>query len=56
MSIADRALWMIERNLNTALTLADIADACGVARSHLAAAFGTAVGQPVMKYLRARVA
>jgi AraC family transcriptional regulator len=54
MSIADRALWTIERNLNTALSLADIADACGVSRSHLAAAFGTAVGQPVMKYLRAR--
>lgn len=54
MSIADRALWIIERNSNMALTLADIAEACGVSRSHLAAAFGTAVGQPVMKYLRAR--
>jgi AraC family transcriptional regulator len=54
MSIVDRALWTIERNSNQALSLREIAAACGVSRSHLAAAFGTASGQPVMKYLRAR--
>jgi AraC family transcriptional regulator len=54
MSITDRALWVMERNSNQALSLREIADACGVSRSHLAAAFGTASGQPVMKYLRAR--
>jgi AraC family transcriptional regulator len=54
MSVVDRALWTIERNSNRALSLPEIAEACGVSRSHLAAAFGTARGQPVMKYLRAR--
>jgi AraC family transcriptional regulator len=54
MAVTDRALWTIERNSNQSLSLRDIADACGVSRSHLAAAFGTATGQPVMKYLRAR--
>jgi AraC family transcriptional regulator len=54
MSITDRALWIMERNSNQALSLRELAEACGVSRSHLAAAFGTASGQPVMKYLRAR--
>jgi AraC family transcriptional regulator len=54
MSVADRALWVIERNSSRALSLCEIAEACGVSRSHLAAAFGTASGQSVMKYLRAR--
>jgi AraC-like DNA-binding protein len=54
MSIVDRALWVMERNSEQALGLNNIADACGVSRSHLANAFGTATGWPVMKYLRAR--
>jgi AraC family transcriptional regulator len=54
MSIADKALWTIERNSGDALTLARIAAACGVSRSHLANAFGTATGMPVMKYVRGR--
>jgi AraC family transcriptional regulator len=54
MSIADKALWIIERNSTRPLTLNTIADACGVSRSHLAFAFGTATGLSVMKYLRAR--
>ncbi|HEX4583673.1 MAG TPA: AraC family transcriptional regulator [Burkholderiaceae bacterium] len=54
MSIADKAIWIIERNSTRPLTLNAIADACGVSRSHLAFAFGTATGLPVMKYLRAR--
>lgn len=54
MSIVDRALWVMERNSEQALGLNSIADACGVSRSHLANAFGTATGWPVMKYLRAR--
>jgi AraC family transcriptional regulator len=54
MSIVDRALWIIERNSNEPLSLMEIAEACGVSRSHLAAAFGTASGQPVMRYFRAR--
>jgi AraC family transcriptional regulator len=54
MLIADEAVWVIERNSERPLTLNAIAKACGVSRSHLAFAFGTATGMPVMKYLRAR--
>lgn len=54
MSIADQALWVIERNSERALGLEDIAAACGVSRSHLANAFVTATGCPVMRYLKAR--
>lgn len=48
MSIVDRALWVMERNSEQALGLNSIADACGVSRSHLANAFGTATGWPVI--------
>jgi AraC family transcriptional regulator len=54
MSIADKALWIIERNSSQPLTLDGIAAACGVSRSHLAHAFGTATGVSVMQYVRAR--
>src|SRR5256885_13456015 len=54
MSIADKAVWVIERNSEQPLTLNAIAEACGVSRSHLAFAFGAATGMPVMKYLRVR--
>ena len=54
MSITEKALWILERNSDRELRLNDIARACGVSRSHLANAFGTATGWPVMKYLKAR--
>jgi AraC family transcriptional regulator len=54
MSVADKAIWIIERNSVSPWTLSAIAEACGVSRSHLAYAFGTATGLPVVKYLRAR--
>jgi AraC family transcriptional regulator len=54
MSVTDKALWIIERNSERNLTLSSIADACGVSRSHLAYAFGSATGWPVVKYLRGR--
>jgi AraC family transcriptional regulator len=54
MSIPDKALWIIERNSTQPLTLDGIAAACGVSRSHLAHAFGTATGLSVMQYVRAR--
>lgn len=54
MSIADKALWVIERNLDQPITLNSIAESCGISRSHLASAFGSAIGLPVMKYLRSR--
>lgn len=54
MSVADQALWIIERNSSQQLTLNSIAATCNVSRSHLASAFGTASGWPVMKYVKAR--
>lgn len=54
MTLVDKALWVIERNGTADLSLVAIAAACGVSRSHLASAFGSATGWPVMKYLRAR--
>ena len=54
LSITDKAVWVIERNSERQLTLTAIAKACGVSRSHLAYAFGTATGLSVMRYLRAR--
>ncbi|WP_428149450.1 AraC family transcriptional regulator [Brevundimonas sp.] len=52
--IVDKALWVIERNADQPLTLAAVAEACGVSRSHLAAAFASATGTPLIRYLRAR--
>lgn len=54
MSLPDKALWIIERHSTQPLTLDGIAAACGVSRSHLAQAFGTATGLSVMQYVRAR--
>jgi AraC family transcriptional regulator len=54
VTFPDKALWIIERNPTQPLTLEGIAAACGVSRSHLAHAFGTATGVPVMQSLRAR--
>ncbi len=54
MSIVNQALWVIERNSGSALTLEGLAQAVGVSRAHLAYAFGAATGVPAMKYLRGR--
>ncbi|HEV2515085.1 MAG TPA: AraC family transcriptional regulator [Devosia sp.] len=54
MSLAAKALWIIERNSDQPISLIDLARACGVSRSHLAHAFGSATGVPAMKYLRGR--
>ena len=54
MSIVDKALWVIERNSGSDLSLPAVAQASGVSRSHLANAFGSTTGWPVVKYLRAR--
>lgn len=54
MSLTNRALWVIDRNLARDLTLAQIAQACGVSRHHLAHAFGEATGCTVMTYVRGR--
>ena len=52
--LAEKVLWAIERNLDRPLTLAELADACGVSHFHLAHAFGQATGLSVMQYVRAR--
>jgi AraC family transcriptional regulator len=52
--LAENVLWAIERNLDRPLTLAGLADACGVSHFHLAHAFGRATGFSVMHYVRAR--
>ncbi|HEX5208971.1 MAG TPA: AraC family transcriptional regulator [Steroidobacteraceae bacterium] len=54
MSLVNRALFMIERNLHRDLSLGGIAEACGVSRFHLAHAFGEATGVAVMEYVRRR--
>lgn len=54
MSVTQKALWIIERNMDQPLTLAGIARDCGVSRSHLAHAFVAATGRPVVTYLRGR--
>lgn len=54
MSLTNKTLWIVERNLNKDLTLANIAEAAGVSRYHLAHAFGTATGRSVMEYARGR--
>lgn len=54
MSLANRALWTIDRNLTGDLTLAKVAENCGVSRYHLAHAFGETTGMSVMEYVRNR--
>ena len=54
MQLATKAVWVIERNLNSDLTLNGIAKSCHVSSFHLAHAFGAATGQPVMAYVRSR--
>jgi AraC family transcriptional regulator len=54
MSVTNKALFVIERNLHHDLTLDQIAKYCDVSRFHLAHAFGESTGLPVMEYLRGR--
>jgi AraC family transcriptional regulator len=54
MSLTNKALWVIERNLNRDLSLSELANNCEVSRYHLAHAFGSATGKSVMDYARGR--
>lgn len=54
MSLAAKALWILESSLGQPVTLAGVAKACGVSRFHLAHAFCRATGLSVLAYLRAR--
>jgi AraC family transcriptional regulator len=54
MTLTNKAIWTIERNIERDLTLSEVAEACGVSRYHLAHAFGAATGLSVMQYVRGR--
>jgi AraC family transcriptional regulator len=54
MSVINKALFTIERNLHSDLTLDQIANSCGLSRFHLAHAFGESAGIAVMDYVRGR--
>ncbi|MGN6149586.1 MAG: AraC family transcriptional regulator [Rhizomicrobium sp.] len=54
MSLTNKALFVIERNLYRDLTLEQIAKFCDASRFHLAHAFGEAIGLSVIEYRRAR--
>ena len=54
MSLINKALFILERNLTRDLTLEQIARYCDVSRFHLAHAFGEATGLSVIEYRRAR--
>lgn len=54
MSLTNKALFVIERNLNRELSLGEIAERLGVSRFHLAHAFGESTGRSVMEYVRGR--
>lgn len=51
MNVVDKALWVIEGNLQHPVTLREIAGAVGVSEFHLCRAFTHVMGQPVMRYL-----
>ena len=54
MSLTQRVLLVIERNLGEALSLESLARACDVSRFHLSHAFGEATGRSLMDYVRGR--
>jgi AraC family transcriptional regulator len=54
MQLTQRTVWTIERNLNSELSLANLADVAEVSNCHLARAFSQATGMTVMRYVRGR--
>lgn len=54
MNPVETALWYVESHLRDAVTLDQVAAVAGVSRFHLARAFASATGLPVMRYLRGR--
>jgi len=54
MSLANKALFVIERSLDEDLSLYEIAARCGVSRFHLAHAFGRSFGLSAIAYMRGR--
>jgi AraC family transcriptional regulator len=49
-----KALWYVENNFASELTLDEIADVAGVSRYHVSRAFGEAIGRPITRYVRGR--
>jgi AraC family transcriptional regulator len=54
MNLVGKALWYIESHFADEISLDDVAAACEVSRFHMSRAFGLAIGQPVMRYVRGR--
>jgi AraC family transcriptional regulator len=54
MSLTNKALFVIERNLSDAISLSWVADQCNSSQFHLVRAFGEATGFSLMEYVRSR--
>ena len=54
MSLAERALFVIERNLSGPISLSWVAEQCSSSPFHLVRAFGEATGFCLMEYVRGR--
>jgi len=54
MNPVNKALWFIEAHFGSEITLEEIAAVAGVSRYHLSRAFAIAMGQPALRYTRAR--
>jgi AraC family transcriptional regulator len=54
MNPVAKALWFIESHYTKELTLADVAEPCGVSQYHLSRVFGIAVGCSPIRYVRGR--
>lgn len=54
MNPVNKALWFIETHFGGEITLEEIASVAGVSRYHMSRAFAMAMGQPALRYTRAR--
>jgi len=54
MNPVNKALWYVESHFAREMSLEEIATIGGVSRYHMSRAFGSAMGQPIMQYVRGR--
>jgi len=54
VSIAAKALWFVESNLRSPVSLEYVAESLGISRFHLLRVFGLSIGMPLMRYVRSR--
>jgi AraC family transcriptional regulator len=54
MNLIENAIWQVESNLRSQMSLEDIAEMCGVTPPHLTRAFASVTGNSLMRYARAR--